>query len=87
MVQVLATQSRARLHIRKSSQRGQPAESGPPQSTSVSEPFMTPSVQVGAWHSPPVQLPDVQSLPTAHISVTAQRSVQVAPPQSTSVSS
>ena len=34
----------------------------PPQSTSVSVPFLTASVHVGAWHTPPVQRPLTQSL-------------------------
>jgi hypothetical protein len=33
----------------------------PPQSTSVSFPFLTRSVQVGAWHVPPMQTPLTQS--------------------------
>ena len=57
----------------------------PPQSTSVSVPFLTPSVQVGAAHLPLEQTPLVQSLGTLHFLVSAHLG-QVAPPQSTSVS-
>ncbi|CAM2194900.1 protein of unknown function [Paraburkholderia kururiensis] len=34
------------------------APHAPPQSTPVSEPFFTPSVQVAAWHVPEVHTPD-----------------------------
>ena len=49
-----------------------PGSYAPPQSTSVSLPFFTPSLQVGAWQMPPVHTPLVQSpataqpLPSAH---------------------
>ncbi|MFC5490877.1 hypothetical protein [Dokdonella soli] len=58
---------------------------GPPQSISVSPPFLTPSKHVGAAQVPAVQtwlwqsLPTLQPLPMAH-------AAQVGPPQSTSVS-
>jgi hypothetical protein len=63
----------------------------PPQSTSVSPPFFTPSVQSGAWHvrpGPPVALhtPLVQSVPAAHTRLVAHRGQLFDPPQSTSVS-
>jgi hypothetical protein len=57
----------------------------PPQSTSVSRPFMVPSLQLGALHTLPVQTPDVQSVPAAHARVTSHFG-HAAPPQSTSVS-
>ena len=38
-------------------------QTGPPQSTSVSLPFLTPSEHVGAWHAPPLQTPLEQTLP------------------------
>jgi hypothetical protein len=59
----------------------------PPQSTSVSVPFFTVSLQAGTWQMPPVQTPLAQSpappqtLPSAHLFAGAQE-----PPQSTSVS-
>jgi hypothetical protein len=40
---------------------------GPPQSTSVSLPFFTPSVQVGAMQWQLLQTPDAQSLLPAHV--------------------
>jgi hypothetical protein len=58
----------------------------PPQSTSVSAPFFTPSVQLGAAHVPLVQVsPPAQSLAMVHALPVAQGG-QVPPPQSTSVS-
>jgi hypothetical protein len=38
----------------------------PPQSTSVSSPFFTPSIAVATWQLPLVQTPLAQSLPLAH---------------------
>jgi len=64
----------------------------PPQSTSVSSPFLTPSVHVGAWQVVPasvvlaLQTPSTQSPATRQLLVSAHLP-QVAPPQSTSVSS
>src|SRR5262249_43534641 len=58
---------------------------GPPQSMSVSPSFWTPSVQVAAWHTPPVQIVLSQSEPARH-DLPAVHAVQVGPPQSTSVS-
>ena len=55
----------------------------PPQSTSVSLPFFTPSAQ--EVQMPPSQRFDAQSLLTAQILVSAQVEPQT-PPQSTSVS-
>jgi hypothetical protein len=64
------------------------AQVPPPQSVSVSLPFLTPSAQVGAWHVlvvVPVHTPLAQSLPTRQTLADAQVG-QVPPPQSTSVS-
>jgi hypothetical protein len=57
----------------------------PPQSTSVSVPLRTPSVQLGAWQVDPMQEPESQSLPEAQCSPWVQRLGQL-PPQSTSLS-
>jgi len=57
----------------------------PPQSVSVSKPFLTPSVQIGDLHRPAKHTRELQSdelaqaFPSAHFP-------QVPPPQSTSVS-
>jgi len=61
----------------------------PPQSWSVSPPFVTLSLQAGAEHVLAVawQTPLVQSPPDEQLRLTAQRAVQMAPPQSASVSS
>jgi hypothetical protein len=60
---------------------GQP----PPQSMSVSVPFLKPSVQPAFAHTLPLQNVVVQSLPRLHALPTAHLVVQL-PPQSTSVS-
>jgi hypothetical protein len=83
-VQAPVTQSDGARHVRKSSHRGHAVE--PPQSTSVSPPFCTPSLQVGAAQSPLTHEPLRQSLPVEHVSPTAQPA-QAVPPQSTSDSS
>jgi hypothetical protein len=58
----------------------------PPQSTSVSVPFLTPSEQVGAWHVPEhTRL--VQSLATLQGCPVGHRAGHVVPPQSMPVSS
>src|SRR5258708_39780490 len=57
----------------------------PPQSTSVSVPFLTPSEQLGAWHFPPVHTMLWQSRPAEH-DLPAGHAGHVPPPQSTSVS-
>ena len=57
----------------------------PPQSISVSVPFCTPSLQVGAWQTFEVHTPLSQSPPTAQPWPTVHGE-QVPPPQSTSVS-
>jgi len=60
----------------------------PPQSTAVSVPFFTVSVQLGVAHRPPAQTPLAQlppaAVPVPHILPFAQDGQ--APPQSTSVS-
>jgi hypothetical protein len=58
----------------------------PPQSASVSVPFLMPSVQVAAWHLPDVHTPLAQSLAPVHTKPVPQRLQVVLPPQSTSVS-
>ncbi len=58
----------------------------PPQSTSLSVPFLTPSLQVGAAQvSSAAQIPSVQSVPSAQLAPSAHR-VGHDPPQSTSLS-
>jgi hypothetical protein len=57
----------------------------PPQSTSVSVPFLTRSLQAGIWHTLLVHTPLWQSALTEQPFVSAHLAVQV-PPQSTSVS-
>ena len=64
-------------------QAGQP-DPAPPQSTSVSLPFWTLSVQVRAAHAPAAQTRLAQSPPTLHFWAAAQPGQ--GPPQSTSVS-
>jgi hypothetical protein len=64
-----------------------PSHVAPPQSTSVSVPFCTPSEHVAAWHVfPALQILLVQSPPTLHFLV-SPHGEHDAPPQSTSVSS
>ena len=57
----------------------------PPQSTSLSVPFLTESVHVAALQWPPVHTPLWQSLATKHCLPAAQVG-HVPPPQSTSLS-
>ena len=59
----------------------------PPQSTSVSLPFFTPSEQLAPWHvsGVPEHTPLWQSEPALHV-LPAAHLPQLAPPQSTSVS-
>jgi len=61
-------------------------EATPPQSTSVSVPFFTPSMHLGARQTLPVQTLDWQSVATAQALLVGQRLHVVLPPQSTSVS-
>jgi hypothetical protein len=60
-------------------------EQNPPQSTSVSTPFFTPSKQLGTWQVPAEQTPLWQSLPAPQVFPLAQER-QTPPPQSTAVS-
>jgi hypothetical protein len=65
---------------------GHGAQSAPPQSVSVSAPFLMPSVQAGAWQTLLAeQNPVVQSSPLRQLLPMAQ-SLHVPPPQSVSVS-
>jgi hypothetical protein len=54
-VHTLLAQSDAAAHFLPDAQRAQLPL--PPQSTSVSPPFCTPSLHVGAWHAPPEHTP------------------------------
>jgi hypothetical protein len=58
----------------------------PPQSTSVSKPFFFVSVQLGAWHRPPVHTWLEQSVPAVHVAPVGQRWHVVVPPQSIALS-
>ena len=58
-------QSELTMHIRPVTQRGQSV--GPPQSTSVSRPFRTPSVQLAPMQTPSVQTPVGQSSGRVHV--------------------
>jgi hypothetical protein len=60
---------------------GQPA----PQSGPVSSPFWTPSLHVGAWHSPPQHTPEMQSSGKPHPSPSGHRVGQLGAPQSIAV--
>jgi predicted component of type VI protein secretion system len=60
-------------------------QAGPPQSVSVSFPFLTPSVQVATVQMLPTQFPELQSACTRH-ALPAAHVEQVGPPQSVSVS-
>src|SRR5262245_17562176 len=57
----------------------------PPQSTSLSVPFLSASSHAAAWHTCPEQSVLAQSVPSEHALPSAQ-SGQSGPPQSTSVS-
>ena len=59
---------------------------GPPQSTSVSLPFLMPSKQVGAVQTLPTQFPEAQSEACKHALPVVHVAPQVGPPQSVSVS-
>ncbi len=58
----------------------------PPQSISVSRPFLRPSVQDASLHVPPMQKPVAQSVSMVHALPSEHRAEHAAPPQSTSVS-
>src|SRR4051812_8667208 len=62
----------------------QGAEHAPPQSTSASPPFFTPSVHVGVAQPPPAHTPLAQSAGIAQCFPSAQAG-HAPPPQSTSV--
>jgi hypothetical protein len=62
---------------------GQPLQVNPPQSTSDSEPFWTPSLQVALSQVPAVQTPLAQSEAVEQLDLAGQP-LQVDPPQSTS---
>src|SRR4051794_26392134 len=81
MVHALVAQSEGAPHVLKSAQRGQAAV--PPQSTSDSPWFLTPSVHEAAAQRPAVHTPVTQSVPVRQMAFTAQRAQSV-PPQSTS---
>jgi hypothetical protein len=59
---------------------------GPPQSRSVSVPFVTPSLQLGAMQTLPVQTPLVQSVGALQALPSMHALQPLPPPQSTSVS-
>jgi hypothetical protein len=81
LLQFPDTQSPFTLQLSVSAQSGH----GPPQSTSVSPPFCTPSLHDAARHTKAEHTLLVQSAFTRHVSPGPQ-SGQVPPPQSTSVS-
>ena len=83
-MQELLTQSPLPMHILPTAQRAHMV--GPPQSTSVSPPFRTMSVQVGVWQRDMEQTLLRQSDPARQLKPLAQRGHAVAPPQSVSVS-
>lgn len=83
--QLAVAQSTLFLHACPSPHFGQAV---PPQSTSVSVPLVTPSVQIGTWHvltTAPEHTPLLQSVGWSHFLPSAH-ALQFAPPQSTSVS-
>jgi hypothetical protein len=63
----------------------QGGHAAPPQSLSVSAPFLTESSHAGAWHAPAVHTPLEQSAARAHASPSSH-GAQSGPPQSMSVS-
>ena len=75
-------QSLAVAHDRPAAQG---AQAGPPQSTSVSVPFATPSLQPGSAHTPDEQNDVVQSSPVRH-ALPTPHAEHVPPPQSMAVS-
>ncbi len=81
LTQLRLSQSAGPVQIPPPPQAGQ---SPPPQSMSVSVPFLTPSLQAGGAHCRPLQTPETQSLPSSQ-ALPAMQSGQL-PPQSTSVS-
>lgn len=81
--QYALVQSLAAPQILPLAQRGQLV--APPQSTSVSPPFFTPSAHPGDWQMPLTHRPSTQSVFAAQPSPSAH-SGQLAPPQSFAVS-
>src|SRR6185503_5212965 len=81
---MFVAQSDGAVQFLKSAQRGQVLD--PPQSTSVSPWFLTPSVQLAATHRLALQILLTQSLVMTQRLPFAQ-AAHIAPPQSTSVSS
>jgi hypothetical protein len=75
-------QSPPARHVRFVSQRGQ-VWLAPPQSMSVSSPFLTTSEQVGIWQREPAQTPLLQSIAVPQALPAAQVAPQT-PPQSMS---
>jgi hypothetical protein len=69
-LQASLVQSLAVVHVRRASHLG---ATGPPQSTSVSLPFFTPSVGEGALHVASVHTPLLQSLAAAHVAPSSFR--------------
>jgi hypothetical protein len=82
--QLPMTQSSPVLHVLPVAHLGQPEP--PPQSTSVSKPFLTLSWHLAASHTPPVHTKLAQSVPTPHFLPGAHLGHPEVPPQSTSVS-
>jgi hypothetical protein len=74
-------QSRLMVQVFPAEQGGQ----GPPQSTSVSVPFLTRSAQLGGWQVPEEQTPLTQSVPPWQV-LPSGHGAQIPPPQSTAVS-
>lgn len=88
-VQTPLTQSEATLHalaVAQAVAQVEPVAKTPPQSTSVSVPFLTLSGHLGATHLRLVHTPEAQSVARVQALVVAQREQLVDPPQSTSLS-
>ena len=83
-VQTPVRQSLAAVQRSRSGQRGHMVE--PPQSTSLSPPFRSPSVQLAAAHVPPVHTPLSQSVPAVQLAPAPHRPHIDVPPQSTPLS-
>jgi hypothetical protein len=85
-VVIVHTELAQSLATRQAAKAAQPLQV-PPQSTSVSLPLSTPSVQPVGWQVPLEQLAWSQSAFATQCWLTAQRTQPLIPPQSTSVSS
>src|SRR5436309_15604429 len=81
---MVLVQSELARHVRPAVQRGHTVAQ--PQSTSLSPPFLTMSVQVGVWQRAITHRLLWQSEATTQLSPSAQRGHAFDPPQSTSVS-